>query len=52
MAWAETRLDPILPVVSSVREHPARTAGRLVFGGLIDADRGLPDAHLCPCSIL
>ena len=34
---AVRRLDPILPVVQSVREHPAREAGRLAFvGGLAD----------------
>ena len=28
----ESRLDPILPVVVTVQEPPAREAGRLVFG--------------------
>ena len=28
----ESRPDPILPVAVSVREHPAREAGRLAFG--------------------
>ncbi len=46
LARAETRLDPILPAVTSVREHPARVAGRLAFGGLIAADREVPDAQL------
>ena len=40
------RLDPILPTVASVREYPTREAGRLAFGGLLDADRELPDAQL------
>ncbi|MCE2398871.1 MAG: hypothetical protein J4F34_07545 [Gemmatimonadetes bacterium] len=32
---AETRPDPLLPVVQSIREAPERTAGRLAFGGLV-----------------
>ena len=32
----ERRVDPILPVVQSVREAPEREAGRLAFGGIID----------------
>ena len=32
----ESRPDPILPVAVSVREHPAREAGRLAFGGIVD----------------
>lgn len=39
---AETRSDPILPVVRSVREHPAREAGRLAFGGIIEKVGPLP----------
>ena len=38
----ESRLDPILPVVQSVREHPARVASRLAFGGLVDGRDNLP----------
>ena len=37
---AVARVDPILPSVR-VEEHPARTAGRLAFGGLVD-DKSLP----------
>ncbi|MCE2399236.1 MAG: hypothetical protein J4F34_09470, partial [Gemmatimonadetes bacterium] len=33
---AETRPDPLLPVVQSIREAPERTAGRLAFGGLVE----------------
>ena len=38
----ESRPDPILPVAVSVREHPAREAGRLAFGGIVDLDQDLP----------
>ena len=38
---AVARVDPILPVVQSVREHPARQMGRLAFGGLLEG-RELP----------
>ena len=38
---AVARVDPILPVVQSVREHPARQMGRLAFGGLVEG-RELP----------
>ena len=37
----ERRLDPILPVVT-VREPPAREAGRLAFGGVIEERKSLP----------
>ena len=33
---AETRPDPILPVVQSVTEAPEREAGRMAFGGILD----------------
>ena len=38
---AVTRLDPILPSVQvvTVQEHPAREAGRLAFGGLVEGQR-------------
>lgn len=39
---ADTRIDPIFPVVQSVREHPAREAGRLAFGGIIEDRQSLP----------
>ena len=39
---AEKRLDPILPVVQSVREHGAREAGRLACGGIIEESQSLP----------
>ena len=38
----ESRPDPILPVAVSVREHLARKAGRLAFGGIVDLDQDLP----------
>ncbi len=41
----ESRLDPIIPVVK-IREHPAREAGWLAFGGILDPDREMPDAQL------
>ena len=34
---AESRCDPLLPVVRSVTEATERTAGRLAFGGILDA---------------
>ena len=34
---AESRRDPLLPVVRSVTEAPEREAGRLAFGGILDA---------------
>ena len=34
---AETRPDPLLPVVHSVRGAPEREAGRLAFGGILEA---------------
>ena len=43
---AETRPDPILPVVESVSEPPERTAGRLAFGGLVDATGEPMDGQL------
>ena len=30
------RIDPIFPVVQSVREAPEREAGRLAFEGIIE----------------
>ena len=33
---AETRPDPLLAVVQSVKEPPERVAGRLAFGGIVD----------------
>ena len=33
---AETRRDPLLPVVRAVTEAPEREAGRLAFGGILD----------------
>ena len=33
----EARPDPLLPVVQAVREAPEREAGRLAFGGILDA---------------
>ncbi len=42
---AEARADPILPAIS-VREHPARTSGRLAFGGVWQESDGLPDGQL------
>ena len=44
----ERRVDPILPVVQSVREAPEREAGRLAFGGIIDPRRDLPEAAQLP----
>ena len=41
----ESRLDPILPAVVTVQEHPAREAGRLAFGGIVEG-RELPPAQL------
>ena len=38
----ERRIDPIFPVVQSVREPPEREAGRLAFGGIIEARKSLP----------
>ena len=45
---AVTRVDPILPSVQVVRvqEHPAREAGRLAFGGLVDGRDELGDSQL------
>ena len=43
---AVTRVDPIMPVVQSVREHPARAAARLAFGGLVNGRDNLDDAQL------
>ncbi len=37
----ECRVDPIFPVVS-VREPPARDAGRLAFGGIVEERKSLP----------
>ena len=44
---AVTRVDPILPDFRAVevREHPAREAGRLAFGGVVE-ERELPHAQL------
>ena len=44
---AVTRVDPILPDFRAVevREHPAREAGRLAFGGVVE-ERELPPAQL------
>ena len=39
---AEARIDPIFPIIQSVREHPAREAGRLAFGGIIEDRQSLP----------
>ena len=36
------RIDPIFPVVQSVREAPEREAGRLAFGGIIEDRKSLP----------
>ena len=44
----ESRPDPILPVAVSVREHPAREAGRLAFGGIVDLDQDLPADRQLP----
>ena len=44
----ESRPDPILPVAVSVREHPAREAGRLAFGGIVDLDQDLPTDRQLP----
>ena len=44
----ESRLDPILPVAVSVREHLARKAGRLAFGGIVDLDQDLPADRQLP----
>ena len=38
----ERRIDPIFPVVQSVREPPEREAGRLAFGGIIEDRKSLP----------
>jgi len=38
----ETRPNPLLPVVQSVSEAPERTAGRLAFGGVLDAGNPRP----------
>ena len=38
----ERRIDPIFPVVQSVREAPEREAGRLAFGGIIEDRKSLP----------
>ena len=43
---ANTRNDPIMPVVQSVAESPERTAGRLAFGGLLEAGDDPPQADL------
>ena len=45
---AATRIDPILPTVQSVREHPARAAGRLAFGGLVEGREDLPAVGQLP----
>ena len=45
---AATRTDPILPTVQSVREHPARAAGRLAFGGLVEGREDLPAVGQLP----
>ena len=44
----ERRVDPILPVVQSVREAPEREAGRLAFGGIIDPRQDIPEAAQLP----
>ena len=45
---AVTRPDPILPgvLVEGMAEHPAREAGRLAFGGLLDGREDLAEAQL------
>ena len=45
---AVTRLDPILPSVQvvTVQEHPAREAGRLAFGGLVEGRDDLAETQL------
>ena len=45
---AVTRKDPILPgvLVEAMAEHPAREAGRLAFGGLLDRREDLAEAQL------
>lgn len=42
---AEARADPILPAIN-LREHPARTSGRLAFGGIWQESDGVPDGQL------
>ena len=38
----ERRIDPILPVMVTVQEHPEREARRLAFGGIIEDRKSLP----------
>ena len=49
---AVTRVDPILPDFRAVevREHPAREAGRLAFGGVVEERELPPPNFLAPCS--
>ena len=42
---SESRVDPILPVLASVRQAPAREAGQLAFGGIVEG-RELAGAQL------
>ena len=39
---ANRRLDPLLPVVRTVREAPEREAGRLAFGGIVEGRKSKP----------